>query len=99
MFVDSPPAEEIVVCDWRLAVIADRLCQWNPKMKKETIKLLRVDEKTWRDGALGCPVKGLCYTQALIRGYLFWIEWEGTVYEVHTDHTLKSMAMPGVGFF
>jgi hypothetical protein len=38
---------------------------------------------TWSDGALGCPVDGTMYTQALVPGYLLTIEVAGQRVEYH----------------
>ena len=45
-----------------------------------------VSEKrvTWRDGSLGCPQKGMMYTQALVEGTLIVLRVEGRDYQYHS---------------
>ena len=35
----------------------------------EAIEVLRAESVTWNDGSLGCPERGMMYTQALVEGY------------------------------
>jgi hypothetical protein len=43
--------------------LADRL-----NVPPNEIKVVRAESVTWHDGSLGCPEKGMSYTQALVPG-------------------------------
>jgi hypothetical protein len=45
------------------------------------VTVVRAEEVTWSDGALGCPEEGGMYTQALVDGYRIVVEVEGR--EIH----------------
>lgn len=45
------------------------------------IKVIRSEFVTWNDGSLGCPQKGMYYTQALVDGYWVVLQIEGVVYD------------------
>lgn len=48
-----------------------------------TITVVSVDEVTWRDGSLGCPAKGMQYTQVLTPGSRIVLTHDGLTYEYH----------------
>ena len=48
------------------------------------IKAVRVERVTWRDGSLGCPKKGMSYTQALVPGMLIVLRADDAEYEYHS---------------
>jgi hypothetical protein len=99
MFTQMPvPAEEIQIQQIVPSLIAERLQKWDPNLDSAKIKLLSIQPVTWNNGALGCPIEGMSYTQALVPGYLLWIEYENLLIEVHTDRSMRSIALPGVGF-
>jgi hypothetical protein len=50
----------------------------------DEIKVIRAENVTWRDGSLGCPQKGMMYTQALISGTLVVLGSGGVEYEYHS---------------
>jgi hypothetical protein len=50
----------------------------------EAITVRSVDEVTWRDGSLGCPMPGMSYTQALVDGMRIILEVDGTPYHYHS---------------
>jgi hypothetical protein len=50
---------------------------------REAISIERVEAVVWRDGSLGCPQKGMMYTQALVPGYLVVLEVGGDLYNYH----------------
>lgn len=47
------------------------------------IEVATAIEVTWRDGAIGCPDKGMGYTQALVPGALVELVVDGTTYAFH----------------
>jgi hypothetical protein len=49
------------------------------------IKLVLIQDVTWRDGSLGCPQPGIFYTQALVNGILMQLEHDGIMYQYHSD--------------
>ena len=44
----------------------------------EAIEVLRAESVTWNDGSLGCPERGMMYTQALVDGYHVVLDAGGT---------------------
>ena len=48
------------------------------------IKVIRAENVTWRDGSLGCPKKGMFYTQALVPGTLIVLRVGDAEYEYHS---------------
>jgi hypothetical protein len=48
------------------------------------IEAVRVESVTWRDGSLGCPKKGMSYTQALVPGMLIVLRADDAEYEYHS---------------
>jgi hypothetical protein len=51
------------------------------------VTVVSTDAVTWRDGSIGCPKKGMAYTQALVDGYLIILEVDGTRYRYHSSVT------------
>lgn len=52
-------------------------------LAKHEIKLVREERVTWSNGSLGCPRKGMMYTQALVPGVLIVLEADGRQFEYH----------------
>lgn len=50
------------------------------------IAVRRVEDVTWRNGALGCPEPGRSYTQALVPGYRIELVVEGASVWYHGAH-------------
>ena len=50
------------------------------------VKLVREDDVTWRNGSLGCPKKGMMYTQALVEGKRVVLQVDGTQYHYHAGN-------------
>lgn len=98
MYADPPPAEQIVMQKPDLLSLAERLKKWDPQIKAEKLELICMIPTTWNNGSLGCPMPGKCYTQALVPGYSIWLQYEDMRIEVHTDRSMKSIALPGIGF-
>jgi hypothetical protein len=43
-------------------------------------KVMRAESIDWPNGALGCPEKGMMYTQAIVPGYVVEFEYAGKTY-------------------
>lgn len=52
---------------------------------KDEISLVNAVAVTWNDTSLGCPEKGMMYTQVLTPGYRIILEVDGTQYDYRTD--------------
>lgn len=52
----------------------------------DLINLTDAQQVTWRSGALGCPQKGMNYTQALVPGTLILLDVDGEIHEYHAKH-------------
>ena len=50
----------------------------------DDIRVITEKNVTWRDGSLGCPQKGMMYTQALVPGTLIVLRVDDTEYEYHS---------------
>ena len=48
------------------------------------VTLVSSEEVTWRDGSLGCPQKGMRYTQVLFNGSRIVLEADGKQYHYHS---------------
>jgi len=53
-------------------------------VQSDDIKVIVEKNVTWRDGSLGCPQKGMMYTQALVEGTLIVLRVEGRDYQYHS---------------
>jgi hypothetical protein len=49
------------------------------------IGLVEATGVTWPDSSLGCPKKGMLYTQVLTPGYLILLEYGGNTFEYHAS--------------
>ena len=49
----------------------------------DTITVAQARAVSWGSSALGCPKKGMNYTQAIVPGLLLLLEVDGTVYRYH----------------
>jgi len=50
----------------------------------DQIKLVSMEQVTWRDGSLGCPQPGMQYTQALVNGTLIILSVDDQLYQYHS---------------
>ncbi len=50
----------------------------------DEIKLIQASKVTWPDGSLGCPQKGMSYTQALVPGVLIILSAGNSKYNYHS---------------
>lgn len=53
------------------------------KVATNDIKTVHVENVTWPDGSLGCPQKGMSYTQAMVPGVRIILSTGGQEYEYH----------------
>lgn len=54
-------------------------------LSKARIDVNTAQPVTWRNGSMGCPEKGMAYTQALIPGYRVVLRSGDTDYAYHAD--------------
>lgn len=47
--------------------------------------LIEAQEKTWNNGAIGCPKEGMMYTQALIPGYYLKFKHGNETFPIHVS--------------
>lgn len=67
------------------AVIADLSSYLS--VPAETIEVVTIEEVTWRDGSLGCPLPDMMYTMALVPGYKITLTANDSEYNYHTRKT------------
>ena len=65
-----------------VAIARETLLEDQP-LEAATISLVRVEEATWPDTSLGCPVRGLSYLPVLTAGHRVTLEAAGETYRVH----------------
>ncbi len=53
-------------------------------ISREAIELVRFEEVTWPDGALGCPQPGMAYIQVLVDGAFIQLRADGNLYNYHS---------------
>ena len=49
----------------------------------DEVRIVLAEDKTWPDGAIGCPEPGMSYTQALVDGSRVLLEVDGRLYAYH----------------
>lgn len=85
---ETPPAEEDVSQpvshpDANVAIaMTDLVARFG--VDAGSINVKSVEEVTWSDGSLGCPLPGMRYTQALVNGTRIVLEVAGSAYEYHS---------------
>lgn len=95
----TPPIEPIVTgevpADLMDAILADA---GSRSTTKAAISVIRAQAVTWSDGSLGCPVKGMSYTQALVDGYWVVLDAGGQQldYRASTSGSFKFCAVGGL---
>jgi hypothetical protein len=67
----------------RRAVVADAAQRF--KLAENRVVLASAERLTWNDGALGCPVPGMNYTQALVPGFRIVAKSPNGMFIYHTD--------------
>lgn len=100
MFDSVPQAHAITLQQEHkeLEILSARLKNWDPEMDTSRLQIVAMQPVTWNNGSLGCAMPGKYYTQALVPGFLIWLKYFDDILEVHTDLSLRSIAVPGVGF-
>ncbi|MRD46148.1 hypothetical protein [Caenimonas koreensis] len=63
----------------------DAVKRLGDKARAATIELLTADNATWPDSSLGCPVKGMNYTDALVPGYRVRLRINGEMWDYHAS--------------
>ena len=63
-------------------------------LSPDDIEVTRFDEVTWPDGSMGCPRKGMKYTQVLVNGSLIVLRADGTDYHYHSGGTRPPFYCP-----
>lgn len=59
------------------------------------VVVVRVTEREWSDGSLGCPAPGQMYIQVITPGYLIELEAAGRRFEYHTDRGSRVVLCQG----
>jgi thiamine pyrophosphate-dependent acetolactate synthase large subunit-like protein len=49
------------------------------------VVLIGSEDVTWRDGSLGCPQRGMAYTQALVPGYRVRLQAGDRAFDYHAS--------------
>ncbi|HUR89140.1 MAG TPA: hypothetical protein VMZ74_08640 [Ramlibacter sp.] len=57
-------------------------------------RVVEVERVTWRDGSLGCPQKGMGYTQALVPGWRVVLAAGSREFLYHSSETGPPFACP-----
>lgn len=65
-----------------------------PSTAPATPELMSAERVVWRDGALGCPLPGMNYTQALVPGYRIRIRSGNAVLDYHGGVRLAPRLCP-----
>jgi len=67
----------------RRAVVADAARRFN--VAENLVVVSSAERLTWNDGALGCPMPGMSYMQALVPGYRIVARTAEGAFIYHTD--------------
>lgn len=59
------------------------------------VRVIRVEDREWRDSSLGCPTPGARYAQVITPGYLILLEAEGRELEYHADRSGRLVLCQG----
>ena len=63
-------------------------------VQAEQVTVVELEEVTWPDASLGCPLPGMMYAQVLVPGYRVTLEAVGRRFEYHTDRTSRAVRVP-----
>ena len=74
----SPDQQLSALATEAVSDLADRL-----GLSAGDVRLVSEESVTWRDGSLGCPQKGMMYTQALVPGTLIVLAVGDLEYRYH----------------
>ena len=72
-----------------VVAIADMAAHLN--VQPEQVTVVGLEEVTWSDASLGCPLPGMMYAQVLVPGYRVTLEAVGRRFEYHTDRTSRAV--------
>lgn len=75
---DNPDEQPSALAAEAVSDLADRL-----GLSAGDVRLVSEEAVTWRDGSLGCPQKGMMYTQALAPGTLIVLAVGDREYRYH----------------
>jgi hypothetical protein len=81
-----------------VAAIADTASR--ERVPPEQVVLATWSPVTWTDGSLGCPKKGMSYTQALVEGELLILRVGGELFQYHarSNGPFSFCASPSAGY-
>jgi hypothetical protein len=79
----TPVATAEVPQTVRRAVVADAAKRFNVAVS--AVVVVRAEQVTWGDGSLGCPERGMYYTQNLVPGYVIVAKTDAGELVYHTD--------------
>ncbi|MFO1467939.1 MAG: hypothetical protein U1F35_16115 [Steroidobacteraceae bacterium] len=63
-------------------------------LPRNQVTVVRVEQVTWRDAALGCPEPDKMYTQALVAGYRITLQAVGNPLDYHADRLGRLLLCP-----
>jgi hypothetical protein len=52
-------------------------------VSEDDVRVVSMEEVTWRDGSLGCAQEGMMYTHALVNGSRIVLDVDAREYEYH----------------
>ena len=79
----TPVATADIPKSVRRAVVADAAKRFG--VAESAVVLTRAEHVTWGDGSLGCPERGVSYTQNLVPGYVIVAKTDAGELTYHTD--------------
>ena len=63
--------------------MADLVERFDLATSRSTIEVVTVEEVTWRDSSIGCPMKGMQYTQVLTPGTRIVLQHDDSTFSYH----------------
>ena len=102
----EPPEEEFPVPETaevnpgeaphsHLAMLATQDLAERQGMPANAVRLVSIEDVTWRDASLGNAQLGMAYAQVLVGGYRMVLEANGKAYEYHTSMDRVVLRGPG----
>jgi hypothetical protein len=85
--VMSPELQSVVE-----AALADAVRR--TALDRSRLKVISAEAVTWSDGALGCPMPGVLYTQALVPGFRIRIQADAEVLDYHAGRRGNPVLCP-----
>jgi len=80
-----------------LESIRQRLAEEAPDSNLATVTVVRAEAVQWPDGSLGCPERGVVYTQAIVPGYHVVFAVDGREYDYRVTETGSVRRCEGPG--